>query len=117
MEPAVRAEGLAAGARFEGRVTDAVLTTAWQLQQAGDRLGQIISELPDEGALHMTAALHALGLSVSAMFAAVDIECNLAQPPKPVDTRPRGPKHAMVTKCRHNPAHCWNGRGKNISCP
>lgn len=117
MEPAVGPQGLVAGAELEGWVVDAVLTTAWQLQQSGDRLGRVISELPDESASRMAPALYALGLSVTAMFAAADIECNLAQPPKAVETRPRGPNHAMVTKCRHTPAHCWDGQGNYISCP
>jgi hypothetical protein len=117
MDPVIGLAGLAASAEFEGEVADTIFASAWRLLEVGDRLGQTVNELPDESASHMMTALEALGLSVSAMFAAADIECNLAQPPKAVDTRPRGANKAMVTRCRHNPPHCWDGHGDYITCP
>jgi len=116
MDPVAEAQGLAPSAEFKVKGAE-ILARAWQLLEVGDQLGRLVNELPDESALHMVAGLQGLGLSVSAMFAAADIECNIVQPPKPVDTRPRGANKAMVTRCRHNPAHCWDGQGNYISCP
>jgi hypothetical protein len=98
-----------------------VLEAASQLILVGDRLSSIIGS-GRRGAFadgQLASVTELLGFTVSALFAAVDTKCGLdpGSEPTDVDTRPRGPNHHMITRCRHNPPHCWDGQGTFIPCP
>jgi hypothetical protein len=62
-------------------------------------------------------AITALGLAANALFASADTKCTLAEPPEDVETRPIGPDDSMMTRCYHEPSHCWNGQGSRVNCP
>jgi hypothetical protein len=62
-------------------------------------------------------AITALGLAANALFASADTKCDLANPPEDVETRPNGPDDSMMTRCYHDPSHCWDGNGARVKCP
>jgi hypothetical protein len=89
------------------------------LARVGDRLVQVRAlRAEPRSEAHIRNAVDGVVLAISALVASGDIKCNLARPPEDVDTRPRGPAGAMITKCFHQPAHCWDGIGNRIDpCP
>jgi hypothetical protein len=98
-----------------------VVEAASQLNLVGDRLSSIIGS-GRRGAFadgQLASVRELLGFTVSALFASIDTKCDLdpSNAPTDVDTRPRGPNHHMITRCRHNPPHCWDGQGAFIACP
>jgi|SRR6266487_3870233 len=110
--------GLQAFRDTSGTVFDDLRSATAQLLDVSARLSSLARENPDPSvSAHLATAMDALGASVTALFASVDIKCTLAEPPSEVDTRPRGPDNEMVTKCFHEPAHCWSGAGKYVVCP
>ncbi len=89
------------------------------VSRANDRLVRIEVERSEPRlAFHLEHAASGLALAVNAMFASADVKCTLAQPPEDVRTRSSGPDGDMVTKCFHDPPHCWDGGGHRVNpCP
>jgi hypothetical protein len=98
---------------------DDVRRALGDLTKVGDRLIQVRAfRAETRAASHVNNAVGGVVLAISALMATGDIKCTLADPPEEVDTRPRGPGGAMITKCFHKPAHCWDGIGNQINpCP
>jgi hypothetical protein len=115
MGPLTNANGLQAATAYEwGHQVD---QAAGDLVGIADGLAELARQSSGPRTVQLRSAVYALGNAVSALCAAADIECNIVQPPAPVDTRPRGPNNDMVTQCTHDPTHCWDGIGINITCP
>lgn len=89
------------------------------LTEIGDRLGELGYESAEPRMrVFLDHAIGSVAGAVNALYATGNVKCNLAQPPADLDTRPRGPDHRMITKCFHNPAHCWDGTGNYVDpCP
>jgi hypothetical protein len=66
---------------------------------------------------HVANALASLGVIATAYLASEDIKCTLATPPSEVITRPIGPNDSMLSRCFHDPAHCWRMDGDRVTCP
>jgi hypothetical protein len=89
------------------------------ISRVKDRLVTVEAEHPETGrALHLEHAVSGLALAVNAMFASADVKCTLLEPPEDVVTRSAGPDGDMITKCFHDPPHCWDGNGRRLKpCP
>lgn len=89
------------------------------LAKAGLRLVQYRAIQEDaRSGVHVSNAIDSVVLAMDALVAGDDIKCTLAQPPEDMNTRPRGPSGALITRCFHKPAHCWDGVGSRIDpCP
>ncbi|WP_167104984.1 hypothetical protein [Mycobacterium sp. DL592] len=67
----------------------------------------------------LALSLELIGLTTSILLACIDTKCNLDSnsAPSEVDRRPRGSSNDMITRCHHDPPHCWDYNGKYIECP
>ena len=91
------------------RVADTLTDTAVQIMNLFGR--------GDSPSLdHALNAVNALGVAATAVFAAIDASCDIDQPPTRLITRPRGPDRRLITRCEHDPPHCWEGT-VYVDCP
>lgn len=102
-------------------LADIVIEALPSLGWLGNRLSRIAGD-ESRGTLkdsQLALTLELLGATTSSLFACVDTKCNLdpTSPPSEVDRRPRGPNKSMISRCHHNPPHCWNNSGEFIECP
>lgn len=109
------AEGLRAATEYGWG--EQVEQVAGDLVYIADGLAELVRRSSGPRTVQLRSAVYSLGNAITALCAAADIECNITQPPASVDTRPRGPNDDMITRCTHNPAHCWNGTGVKMACP
>lgn len=117
MYPSTRFEGLAANEELEAGITEAILESAFDLQRRAASLQPITGQLDPARAWQVVISMSSIGVAVTGLFAACDTKCTISGDPVPVRTRPEGPNEDMITRCEHDPAHCWDGSGRKIDCP
>jgi hypothetical protein len=117
MYPALGFEGLAVNEELGAGVAEGILESAFDLQRRGASLLRIAGQLDPARAWQVRMSMSSIGIAVTGLFAACDTKCTLAGDPVPVRTRPEGPNDDMITRCEHDPAHCWDGSGRKIDCP
>jgi hypothetical protein len=110
-------EGMVVDSDLSYAVARELVDLAFRLQQFNDGLQHAASVLDRRSSRLVTTAMSALGMAATALFAAADTKCTQGGTEADVRTRPEGPNHDMITRCEHDPAHCWNGVGSSIKCP
>jgi hypothetical protein len=116
MEPIVGARGMIASADVDARTAASVFELTLDLNLAANRIAALARDVPPRSAVQALAAVQALGLASTALFACLDQQCDLDQPLASMDIRPRGPDHKLIARCQHDPPHCWEGT-VFIDCP
>jgi hypothetical protein len=99
--------GSAAGELFE---------LSLDLDKAATQIAALTRNAPALSAVKALTAIQSLGLASTALLACIDTKCDLDQPPEPMDVRPRGTDHRLITRCKHDPPHCWEGT-QFVECP
>lgn len=116
MEPALGIEGMVVGARVDPDTSGEILELTADLNLTARRVSRIAQTLPTPSRVQSFLAVEALAIASTALFSSLDVQCDLDQPPTAMDVRPRGADHRLITRCLHDPPHCWEGTAM-VECP
>jgi hypothetical protein len=117
MSGMVGIEGFTVDPELGSGAAQALVEAAFELQRYGSALQRMAGQLDRRSARLVVTAMSSVGIAATALFAAADTQCTLDDEPADVRTRPEGPNHDMITRCEHDPAHCWDGNGRYTTCP
>jgi hypothetical protein len=116
MEPVAGMHGILVSSEMGGQAGAEVFELTQDISRTADRIMSFASNRPSRSSVQALAAVQALSLAATAFLSSVDAQCDLDQPPTSLDTRPRGQDHRLITRCQHDPPHCWEGT-VFIACP